>query len=257
MRHTYGWQKDKLDQRDIPYKVARKATALQTTNNRYTATMPSIVDQGELGSCTGNACASIMNFLYLNGHLEVQMQPSPVPFSRLFIYYQERVIENTVLYDAGAQIRDGVKALNKYGACSENNLPYNVKDFAKKPHPAAYIEAENFTALSYQRLDNTDIHQLVDCLIKGFPFVFGFTVHESFETDKVAKTGIVPVPKKTEKPLGGHCCYAIDFDAKKKGFWCINSWGSDWGKSGLFFMPQSYMTNAKLAADFWTIQQIK
>jgi hypothetical protein len=40
--------------------------------------------------------------------------------SRLFIYYNERVIEGTVAHDAGAQIRDGIKAVAKLGAPPED-----------------------------------------------------------------------------------------------------------------------------------------
>jgi len=28
----------------------------------------------------------------------------------------------------------------------------------------------------------------------GFPFVFGFSVYESFESEEVTETGIVPIP---------------------------------------------------------------
>lgn len=257
-KRVYGWKPDLPDQRDYRYKIsAKKAVPLVTTNNRKKYQMPPVYDQGNLGSCTGNGCASVMNFLFLNGHVQNAVKTSPVPFSRLFIYYNERVIERTVNEDAGAQIRDGVKTLAKQGVCSEVTVPYDVNKFAKKPSASAYKKALNFTALSYTRLDNTKIEQLVDCLAKGFPFVFGFTVYDSFESDKVAKTGIVPMPKKTESILGGHCVYCIDYDANRKGFWCVNSWGDGWGKKGLFFMPQAYLTNNNLADDFWMIQVIK
>ena len=253
----FGWKPDLPDQRDLKYMISRKLTGLVTTNNRGKYLMPPILDQGSLGSCTSNGCSSIMNFLFLNGHFQAQPKKSPVPFSRLFIYYNERVIEKTVSQDAGAQIRDGVKVLAKYGVCSEATVPYDVNQFAKKPSPSAYKTALGFTALSYSRLDNTKIEQMVDCLNNGFPFVFGFTVYDSFESDKVAKTGIVPMPKKTEKSVGGHCVWCIDYDAVKKGFWCVNSWGDSWGAKCQFFMPQAYLTDTNLADDFWTIRIIK
>jgi len=40
------------------------------------------------------------------------------------------------------------------------------------------------------------------CLADGFPFVFGFTVYESFESQEVAKTGVVPLPNPDEKVMG-------------------------------------------------------
>ena len=53
-----------------------------------------------------------------------------------------------------------------------------------------------------------------DCISSGYPFVFGFSVYESFETDEVAKTGIMPMPQKNEKVLGGHAVSAVGFNDK-------------------------------------------
>ena len=44
----------------------------------------------------------------------------------------------------------------------------------------------------------------VTWLASGYPFVFGFSAHESFEGPQVAKTGVAPMPFSTEKPLGDH-----------------------------------------------------
>ena len=42
------------------------------------------------------------------------------------------------------------------------------------------------------------------CLASGYPFVFGFTVYESFEGDPVTRTGHVPMPESGEGVVGGH-----------------------------------------------------
>ncbi len=235
----YGWKPDFPDQRDLKYSVPAFA-ALTSTNNRNKTVMPPIQDQGQLGSCTGNGIASIMNWLYLNGHIKRQTT-DPVPFSRLFIYYNERVLEGTIKEDSGAQIRDGIKVVASKGACSETMLPYDISKFTKKPSSKAYAQATRFQALQYQRIDNSSLQQLVGCLQEGYPFVFGFSVYESFESATVARTGIVPIPSHSESLLGGHCVWCIDYDAVKRGFWCVNSWGENWGKLGYFFMPQDYL----------------
>ena len=63
--------------------------------------------------------------------------------SRIFIYYNERVIEHTVNEDSGAMIRDGIKTLAKQGVCTEKRWPYNIKVFTKKPTPAAIRRLED------------------------------------------------------------------------------------------------------------------
>jgi C1A family cysteine protease len=73
-------------------------------------------DQGQLGSCTANGIAGAIEFDQIK-----QKVGEFVP-SRLFIYYNERTVENTVLFDAGAQIRDGIKSVASLGVCPENNV---------------------------------------------------------------------------------------------------------------------------------------
>lgn len=91
------------------------------------------------------------------------------------------------------------------------------------------------------------------CLAEGYPFVFGFTVYESFETRKVVETGIASMPRKKERVLGGHAVLAVGYNQKDKRFLVRNSWGTGWGKNGYFTMPYEYLKT--LAADFWTIRK--
>ncbi len=253
----FGWKPDHLDARDMMYQVAGAPEAIATTANRTTAKMPDRFDQGQLGSCTANAWCGVVAYCLLNGHVQNKVKVSPLPFSRLFVYYNERVIENSVSQDSGAEIRDGIKTIANQGVCTEKSWKYDVNKFAKKPSPSCYKTALNFKALAYKRLDNTNLQQLVNCLQTGMPFVFGISVYSSFESAAVAKTGIVPMPDiKKEKLLGGHAIWAIDYDLEQKGFWCVNSWGNGWGVDGLFFLPEAYMTDPNLADDFWTLSTI-
>jgi C1A family cysteine protease len=257
IKRAYGWKPDHLDARDFPYKV-KAPQPISTTNNRTTYVMPARFDQQQYGSCTANAWSGVGGYCVLNGHIQNKVSVSPLPFSRFFIYANERIEEGTPLsQDSGAQIRDGIKSIANQGVCPESQWAYTAANFSKKPTPACYKSALQFKGLVYQRLDNTNLTQLVNCLQTGMPFVFGFSVYSSFESATVAKTGIVPMPNiKKEQLLGGHAVWAIDYDMTKKGFWCVNSWGNGWGKDGLFFMPQAYLTNPNLADDFWTLTTI-
>lgn len=255
-KRKYGWVADRPDPRDYAFKVLR-ALPITTTNNRNTLKMPERFDQGQLGSCTGNSMGGVGGFLILNGHVQAT-KPCVLPLSRLMAYFDARSYEGTTASDSGATIRDVVKGFAQYGICEERLWKYDITKFAKKPPKRAYKNALQFEALTYSRLDNTNLDQLVNCLQGGLPFIFGFTVFSSFESPEVAKSGIVPMPDlKKEKVLGGHAVWAIDYDADKKGFWVVNSWGNDWGLDGLFFMPEAYMTSKKLATDFWVVQQVK
>jgi len=110
--------------------------------------------------------------------------------------------------------------------------------------------------VSYQRLVQTE-RQMKTCLASGFPFVFGFSVYESFESESVAKTGKAPMPKKGEKMLGGHAVMAVGYDDAQGRFIVRNSWGPKWGMEGYFSIPYNYLLSDTLSADFWTIRLVE
>jgi C1A family cysteine protease len=171
----------------------------------------------------------------------------------LFIYYNERALEGTVKSDAGATIRDGIKTLKNLGVCSEQRWPYIISKFSVKPGAACYKEALNRQITSYHRILTLD--DMRACLADGFPFVFGFTVYESFESQEVARTGTVQMPQTNERSLGGHAVLAVGYDDIQKRFIVRNSWGTGWGQKGYFTLPYGYLENRNLADDLWTIRR--
>ena len=249
----YGWKPDFPDPRDFRYKVVQpqrelKSVSLITEYDLYN-TSP-CYDQSTIGSCTGNG----IGFTEELNFIKVGRRFMP---ARLFIYYNERLKEDSVQYDSGAQIRDGVSTLVEFGVCDEKFVPYNIADFRNKPSLLAYAEAIKHIAIEYRRIDNTNIVELVDCLSQGYPIVFGFTVFNSFESTQVAKDGIVGLPIPGEPVMGGHCCVIVGFDAEAQTFTIRNSWGTDWGIKGYFTMPVSYITNGQLASDFWMVTKVQ
>lgn len=242
----YGWVPDRPDNRDKLYAAIAAPPKKLPPSVDLRSQCPPIENQGQLGSCTANA---------LVGNLEFLENKCGQPFSdlsRLFIYYNERAMEGTVNSDAGAMIRDGVKSLVHQGVCSEEQWPYNIAKFAQKPATACYQAALNRQVTSYHRI--LSLQQMRMCLAEGYPFVFGFSVYEGFESDTVAKTGKLNLPKPTERQLGGHAIMAVGYNDSTKRLLIRNSWGTDWGLKGYFTMPYNYAANTNLADDFWTIR---
>jgi C1A family cysteine protease len=241
-----GWIPDLPDQRDFLYADLRPSGVRLPKAVDLRPSMSPVEDQGQLGSCTGNALAGALEFL------EMKSGQPFVDLSRLFIYYNERAIEHTVSSDSGAQIRDGIKTLAAQGVCPENEWPYVISAFAKKPGAKCYADAQKHTIQSYHRI--ASLAEMRACLAEGYPFVFGFSVYESFESATVAKTGIVNMPKPPERQIGGHAVCAVGYDDKAKRVLVRNSWGLAWGQKGYFTMPYDYVANRDLSDDFWTIR---
>ena len=127
----------------------------------------------------------------------------------------------------------------------------DLRGHDQSEQPRSSYTLEEFLWDFTQTLD-----QLKGCLAAGYPIVFGFSVYESFETQAVAKTGKVPMPKSKEKQLGGHAVLAVGYDDASKRFIVRNSWGTGWGLQGYFTIPYDYLTDGNLADDFWTIKQV-
>jgi C1A family cysteine protease len=253
----YGWRPDKPDHRDHRFAALMAPAALPTFVD-LRPSFPAVFNQLQLGSCTGNAIAGLVEFDLIRQKL-LFPEGTYMP-SRLFIYYNERVMEGTVSQDAGAEIRDGIKSINSVGVCSEKLWPYDTGKFAVKPPKTAFNEAAKFRSLAYQSVSQ-DLLSMQSCLAGGYGFAVGFSVYDSFESDAVAATGVVPMPAPSENQLGGHAVDAVGYNAgtstvngvPPQTFIIRNSWGPYWGVKGYCFMPFAYLTNQDLSSDFWKI----
>jgi len=245
----FGWKRDLPDPRDFKFKidVPHELPPLVDLRDKC----PPVYDQGDLGSCTANALGGAYQFEEMKQGTE-----SFIP-SRLFIYYNERVIEGTVNDDAGAMLRSGMKTMVDDGVCPETMWPYNIGKFAKKPCPQCYKAALDNQILQYLRISPHTLYEVKHCLSDGYPVVFGFTVFESMMTEEVARTGIVPMPGPNESALGGHAILAVGYDDSKNALIVRNSWGEGWGLKGYFYLPYGFVEKENMSADYWTIRLVE
>lgn len=249
-KRRYGWKRDLPDRRDLYHTFNSECRMERRVDLRLNC--PDIYNQGHLGSCTANAIAAVYQFDQIR---QGEGNNAFVP-SRLFIYYNEREREGNIETDSGAEIRDGIKSIHRLGVCPETNWSYDIKQFATKPPDNCYELAKQHVSVSYRRVPQNLKHIKI-CLSKGFPIIFGFTVFESFELREIEETGIMTMPKRDEKPLGGHAVMAVGYDDRHQWVIVRNSWGSEWGDSGYFYMPYRYICDQGLCSDFWTVQMVK
>ncbi|ANH82860.1 peptidase C1 [Niabella ginsenosidivorans] len=246
-----GWIPDIPDARDFIYAAPLKVLLKIPAKIDLRKTCPPVYDQGSLGSCTANALGAAVEFG------KKKKRKKTFRPSRLFLYYNERVMMNTVSADSGAYLRDGIKSLNKQGICPEKDWPYIESRFTQKPPASCYKAALKNQVLSYWRVP-VNLLSVKGCLADGYPFAFGFTVYESFMTKKVANKGVMPMPDiAKESVLGGHAVLAVGYDDARQAVLVRNSWNTAWGIRGYFWMPYAYISNTAYCQDFWTIRDVE
>lgn len=243
----YGWKRDLPDHRDQKLHF----TESQSEDVDLRENCPEIYDQGKLGSCTANAIA----FAYEYDQIK-QKEENPFIPSRLFIYYNERDMDEMTDIDSGSSLRNGIKTISKQGVCKESEWPYDITQFTVKPPTILYEEAKEHLSIKYKKIKQSE-NQLKMALKSGYPVVFGISVFESLESLETYNTGIVPMPNRDEKMVGGHAITLVGFNDKKKQFIFRNSWGKDWGEKGYGYIPYNYVTDSNLASDFWIVEKVR
>ncbi len=251
--YKLGWKPQKPDHRDLKYFPLRLAP-IQSVYLSDKYRMPLPYDQGNLGSCVANGVNFAVHFDLLNNNLQ-SASPIFLP-SRLYTYYYGRVIEGTVSVDSGLEVRDGIKVINAQGAPSEDAWVYDITKFAVAPPAWVDTLAHKLQSVTYASVDNTNKQLIINALLSGLPIVFGMTVYNSFLSDQVAISGIIPYPQMSERVAGGHCMAIVGYHAIDDSFIVRNSWGTTWGQKGYCRIPASYLTNSDLATDFWVISKM-
>ena len=155
-----------------------------------------IKDQGEEGSCTGHAFSSAREWI-----ARKYEKSSPI-LSPQCLYAEELLASNDFPKDEGAMPRTGCQVLTALGCCETALYPYVTGEITK-PTPEQIANALKYKTGAYHRI--VSMSDLLRCVADAtpWPVAVGFTVYDSFMSDEVAETGIMPVPKLGEQQQGG------------------------------------------------------
>lgn len=226
----YSLVVDPIDWRDYYYDYQR-ATLREQVDLRSVA--GDIQSQRDLGSCTAQAIVAVYEIML--------MQQVPAAFqelSPLFLYYNSRLEEGTLNEDAGAYLRNSMKALQTYGICPESDWPYDTKKFDVRPDDNAYRNAKKFKISQYKRLPN--LSSILDSINADHPVVAGIMVYSGF--DRITKENpILSVPLDTDTEYGAHAIALIGYNLTEKKILAKNSFGKSWGLDGYFWIPFDYI----------------
>ncbi|HEY5585301.1 MAG TPA: C1 family peptidase [Ruminiclostridium sp.] len=258
MNDKYSYNKDKIDKRDLQFSksVSPHPEIILPKLVDLRSKCPDVYNQGKLGSCTANAGCTCKAML---------LQDEQIHLSRMFLYYTERAFEGKASKDVGASLRDTCKSIYKVGVCEETYMPYNPEKYRLLPSRLAILNAKKYKITAYKSLSSLD-EIMQNIAFRQQPVLLGMDVYESFESDVVAKTGVMQMPQKNEKILGGHAVLVVGYKDIVKhqgksgkyqlqpGYLIVrNSWGDKWGDKGYFYMPFDYV-RPDYTFDYWIME---
>lgn len=256
MERQYLLKTDPPDDRDKPFKSFR--TEFPEEVDLRPKDFPEILDQGWLGACTGYSAIAIAQCIeYIQSQIHSYYYLNP-----LYVYYKARELMGTTEEDSGAYIRDALKTLKNVGVCTisryaskevNGEAVLDLSRFKEKPSAEADENATFHKIKSYSRI--MQVSQLKQALADGHLVNMGIEIYNSFESDEVAKTGIVPMPDKAiEYSLGGHAVAAYGYKKINDVEYIIvrNSWGKEWGDKGFFYLPMAYI--GRYVSDMWIVE---
>lgn len=209
--------------------LTREAPALPAVVDLRSSCGP-IKDQGNLGSCTGHAFASSLEWIFRK-YLKKQPILSP-----LYVYARELDADGNFPNDDGSDGVTGCGVVIANGACEDSLYP-DASQVIKQPTPAMDVNAAQYRMGAYHGLTGSAVAMSVLGDPVPWPVQMGFSVMDDFESNEVATTGIYLA---NGNPLEeGHEIFAVGYDIGPvptlrpagcpPAFLFQNSWGTDWG----------------------------
>lgn len=199
------------DPRSLAFAIKPKASTAHTTTRKR---LIPILDQGNTGSCTGNAETGALG----SEGLYETANPAAV---KAGLKWDESLA--LTLY-ARATVLDGYKGTFTYP-------PPGGQDTGSDGLSANKAAQQLGLSSGY-------VHALsVDAMITGLQTnagIMGVNWYDSF--DSPAADGILTLPAGA-KVRGGHEIHALNVNMELEYFEMCNSWGTDWALAGHFYLP--------------------
>jgi C1A family cysteine protease len=242
----HGGRPDTLEGSDVFYSPSKIPPHGVVDLSKH---VDSVYDQQGINSCTANAvCASYSLFLAIRSSRACYRDFNP---SRLFLHFNA---QSDPANEEDVTVRGTIRAFKKHGVCKETLWPYKECKLNRKPPRHLYALAEG-NVLRYEIIKQ-NIDHFRACLSNDCPFVFCIKVCKSFDKMKASGVYVMTMPTQEEllRPSPYHTVVAVGYDDERKLIKVLNSWGSQWGDAGYFYMHYSHIENPEVCNGlFWKI----
>ena len=257
-RRLNAWHRDKIDHRDLHLSDKRVAAVFEIDDTHFAMAeqtpkfnlidkMPPITDQGQEGSCTAESADALVTADMIRRGVADAFE-----LSHQGTYYCTRAVEGTTSRDVGASCRDVYVAYSRFGYARAATYPYNSSQVTQKPPQAFYDEASKnlVNPIAYARVGQ-DLTSLKAAISAGYAVNGGMDVFRQLESAQAARTGILTMPRRFERPIGGHAVDIVGWDDTTQLLDWRNSWGTEWGIGGYGKMPYAMFLTTQIWGDSW------
>lgn len=197
--------------------------------------IPTVLDQGDVGSCGGQA---IVQGIYIDEQANGITSEIRSPAFPYWCARREAVASDEDVTDSGIDPFDMVDAIADFGACSYRTMPYDTREPNRKPGALAFQTAQRVRAkmapIFVAGDDLFDVCKHVLTFERKALFL-GIEVRPAF--DNVGSDGIIDDPSGESRGL--HAIAGFGWD--EPGVDIANSWGHGWGRGGLGILSPRYL----------------
>ncbi len=231
----------------------------------YTASMPTVRNQGGRGTCVAHAAAAVREFMEIQhlGTIEDEVSETRVDLSEQYIYWWCKE-EDHLPYVSGTYPHLGMECLAESGVPEETVWPYNSAIEAgsegQGPPPEGSTEkADRYRIKRVIRIDPKDMTSIKAALADGKAILFAIPIYNSWYQNRITRQyGKINMPMPKEKSSGAHAMalvgYVDDEHAPGGGYFLLrNSW-SPWGYDnpqgdGFGLIPFAFVAEHNMTAD--------
>jgi C1A family cysteine protease len=254
MRYATGYLQDQPDDRDLPAEALLESadasgawprSALGGMSVDLRTFNPSVLDQGQAGSCVVHAIGKQIQLTWI---LENNPQ-APLP-NLLAMYWQSRKFHGAEGQRDGTYPRFAYKALQTYGYAREDAYRYSPSLVLLPIPPRVYRASyDQKRKVQYYRISATGKDrkaQIEQALSQFRPVSMSLTLDDAFFDSSDLTPWSFRGPDR-----GGHYVLAIGFNAE--GVLILNSWGTSWKQQGYVLVRWETILDGSCCKDLYVV----